>query len=289
MNARKLILDGFDRLSVNWMRHMPNRLAYGYAGFMAGKVVPKLYPVGTRRARENLARLRPDLPVEETLAAMWDNVARSFLEVPRFLRFYEEGRIETVGAEILSPRPLIVCGLHLGNWELVGLALVRHGAAPVAFWQPPASEYRTRTVVAERLKGGGRLLPPQRDAARGAMQALIRDKDVFLIFPDEHQHGRVAAPSLGRGPRQGGNIEYTARLARASGAPIVFCYCERLEPRADGPTFRVTFERGPEIPRTDDREADIRAGVDALDRQMEGIILPRLPQWLMLHEFEPTG
>ncbi|MBY0338276.1 MAG: hypothetical protein K2X11_16795 [Acetobacteraceae bacterium] len=286
---KRLVLDAFDRVSVNWMRHMPDRLAHGYAGFMARHAVPRLYPMGTRRARANLARLRPDLPVEEALAGMWDNVARSFLEVPRFLRFYDEDRIETVGAELLAPRPLIVCGLHLGNWELVGLAMVRHGAAPVAFYQPPASEYRTRTVVAERLKGGGRLLPPHRDAARAAMQALVRDKDVFLIFPDEHQHGRVAAPSFGRGPRIGGNIEYAVRLSRASGAPLVICYCERLAPRADGPRFRVTFEAGPTIPRGGDREADVAAGVAALDGQMEAIILPRLPQWLMLHEFEPRG
>jgi KDO2-lipid IV(A) lauroyltransferase len=287
--ARQLLLGAMDRLSVGWMRHAPDRLAHGYAGLLARHAIPRLYPRGEHYARENLARLRPDLPLEPAMAAMWDNLARSFLEVPRFLRFYDEGRVETLGAEHLAPRPVIVAGLHMGNWEMVGLALVRHGAPPVGPYQPPASAYRTRVVVAERLKGGGRLLPPGRDAARPAMMALTRDRDVLLIFADEHRDGRVCAPSLGRGPRHGGNIEYIARLARQSGAPVVVAHCRRLAPEADGPRFRVTFEPALHLPRSTDRAADIRQGTDLLDRMIEPIILRHLPQWLMLHEWRPAG
>jgi KDO2-lipid IV(A) lauroyltransferase len=282
---RRLLLDAVDRFSVGWMRHAPGPLAHGYAGFMARHVAPKLYPRGERYARENLPRLRPDLPLEPAMAEMWDNLTRSFMEVPRARRMYDEGRVETVGAGHLAGRPLIVAALHLGNWEMVGLSMVRHGAPPVAFYQPPASSFRTDTVVAERIRGGGRLLPLGRDAARPAVSALVKDRDVLLVFPDENQHGRVAAPSLGRGPRRGGNIEYTARLARLSGAAVVIGHCRRLP----GQRFRVRFEPPLHLPRTTDREADVGAGTALLDAAIEPIILANLPQWLMLHEWRPEG
>lgn len=282
---RKRLLDAFDRFSIAWMRHAPWRLAEAYAGLVSRKLAPKLYTAATQRARVNVARLRPDLDAEAALAEMWDNTARSFLEVPRAIRLFDEGHVEIQGAEHLASRPLIVAALHLGNWEMVGLAMVRAGAPPVAFYQPPSSDLRTRTVVAERIKGGGRLLPLGRDAARPAMNALLRDRDVLLVFPDEHQHGRVAAPSLGRGPRQGGNIEYAARLARATGAPIVVGWCRRLP----GTRFRVEFLPPMEVPRSADREADVRAGTAALDAIIEPIILANLPQWLMLPDWKPEG
>ncbi|WP_421989158.1 lysophospholipid acyltransferase family protein [Roseococcus sp.] len=282
---KKRLLDVFDRLSIAWMRHAPWPLAEAYAGFVARRVAPKLYTAATQRARANIARLRPDLDAEAALTQMWDNTARSFLEVPRAIRLFDEGRVEVQGAGHLADRPLIVAALHLGNWEMVGLAMVRAGAPPVAFYQPPSSDLRTRTVVAERIKGGGRLLPLGRDAARPAMNALLRDRDVLLVFPDEHQHGRVAAPSLGRGPRQGGNIEYAVRLARATGAAIVVGYCRRLP----GTRFRVEYLAPMEVPRTDDREADVRAGTAALDARIEPIVLANLPQWLMLPDWKPEG
>lgn len=282
---KKRLIDGFDRFSIGWMRHAPWPLAEAYAGLVARRIAPRLYTAATQRARVNLSRLRPDLEVEAALAEMWDNTARSFLEVPRAIRLFDQGRVKVAGTEHLSTRPLIVAALHLGNWEMVGLAMVRAGAPPVAFYQPPSSDLRTRTVVAERIRGGGRLLPLGRDAARPAMNALLSDRDVLLVFPDEHQHGRVAAPSLGRGPRQGGNIEYAARLARAAGAPIVVGWCRRLP----GTRFRVEFLAPLEVPRSSDREADVRAGTDALDRIIEPIIRANLPQWLMLPDWKPEG
>lgn len=282
---RGLILDVVDRVSVTFMRHAPHRIAQAYGGLIARHVAPRLYPIAGQRARENLARLRPDLPVEAALAEMWECIARSMLEVPRAIRLFDEGRVEVIGAGHLAPRPLIVAALHLGNWEMVGLSMVRAGAPPVAFYQPVPSDYRTRTVVAERLKGGGRLLPLGPGGALPALKALTRDRDVLLIFPDENQHGRVAAPSLGRGPRLGGNIENAVRLARISGAPIVIGRCERLMEAKDGPRFRVTFE----APMTVPREVSVSEGVALLDARIEAIILAHLPQWLMLTDWRPEG
>lgn len=282
---RKLLLDVLDRVSVGFMRHAPHGMAQGYGSLIARHVAPRLYPAAGQRARENLARLRPDLEVEAALAQMWECIARSMLEVPRAIRLFDEGRVQVVGAEHLSPRPLIVAALHLGNWEMVGLAMVRAGAPPVAFYQPQPSDYRTRIVVAERIKGGGRLLPLGRDGARPALHALTRDREVLLLFPDENQHGRIAAPSLGRGPRMGGNIENAIRLARIGGAPIVIGHCERLMAARDGPRFRVTFEAPMAMPR----EVSVSDGVADLDARIEAIILAHLPQWLMLTDWQPEG
>lgn len=286
------LINGFDRLSVALMRRAPDRVAHAYAGFVGRVLGPRLYPRVRALAGANLARLAPPgLEHGPALDALWDNMARSFLEVPRMERLWGEGRIAVEGAQLLAaaPRPLIVVGLHLGNWEAVGLAMVRHGVFPFAPYTPPSTAYRERVVVEARLRNGGRLLPPERSSARALLRQLRDEGDVLLIFCDELKGGVVQAPSFGRGPREGGNIANAVRLARATGAPLVIGWCERLPHDATGPRLRVTFERGPEVAVSADREADLRGGIAALDARMEALIRPRLPQWLMLHEWSERG
>jgi lauroyl/myristoyl acyltransferase len=74
----------------------------------------------------NLALAYPDMPLEEReriAAEMWDNLGRTFAESFRIRKIVEEGRIEFESQaqldEMIRGGPCVVCGLHLGNWELV--------------------------------------------------------------------------------------------------------------------------------------------------------------------------
>lgn len=279
MTARGLLLKVLDP-TVGWvMRHAPSAIAHGLAGVFAQHVGPRLYPRGERQARENFPRLRPDLPLGPAMVEMRDNIARTMMEVPRLGRMVAEGRMRAHGTEHLAGRPLLVAGLHLGNWEFIGPAMTAAGAKPAAIYQPVRSAYRTRVAVAARRPWSTRLWPGSPAAARPALRALTHGEGVLLMFLDEFVGGRVAAPSLGRGPRRGGNITAIARMARLAGAEVVLAWCLRRP----GPRFEVFFAPPLHLPER------LEDAVALLDAAAEAVILPNLPQWFMLHEWRPHG
>lgn len=286
---RAALLALLDRASVAWMRHAPNRLAHGYGTLVARHLAHRLYPEVGQRARENLRRLRPDLDEAAAMEAVWDNLARTLLEAPRCRRLHREGRVEVVGAEHLSHRPLLFAGLHLSSWELFAPTIVATGTDPGIIVQPPPNAYRARVLEEERARAGVRRLPLYRDGTRPALQELRRPDGVLGMFLDENMNGRVGAPSLGRGPRQGGNIEQIAKLARVTGAAIVVGYVVRLPEAPDPPRFRMTFLPPIWVAKSRDREADIRQAVDRIDALIDPIVRDNITQWFMLPDWHPGG
>jgi KDO2-lipid IV(A) lauroyltransferase len=279
VTLRQAVLEGFDRGITAMMRHAPGPIAYGASGLIARHLAPRLYPRGARYARENLARFRPGQPPEPALAEMWDCVGRTLMETPRLGRMVREGRITHRGTEHLARRPLLVAGLHIGNWECIAPVMAAASAPPAFVYQSLRSAFRTRQAVEARRPWTTALLPGSPAVTRPALRALGRPDGVLLMFMDEFFKGRVAAPSLGRGPRRGGNIATIARMARMTGAAVVLAWCRRRP----GPQFEVTFEPPMDLPEVLDD------AVAQLDAAAEAIILGNLPQWLMLHEWRAEG
>lgn len=278
MTPRRALIAVLDRMFGYTMRWSPGFIAYPLSGFVARHVAPRLYPRGQRYATENLPALRPDLPPEPALAAMWDNMGRTAMEAPRVLRMVREGRLRIHGAEHLRDLPVLVAGLHLGNWEMLGPALAANGIKATAVYQPLASKFRSEVLLSQRRPNARRLLPGNEPVARPALRALMEEKNVLLLFVDEFHGGVVHAPSLGRGPRRKGNIALAVRMARKSGAAMVLGYCLR----SPGPVFDVHFVP---VPLPDEQDA----AIDALDAAMEAVIRPNITQWFMLHEWRPAG
>src|SRR5207237_634662 len=76
----------------------------------------------------------PATPQEAEQAAMraFDNAGRVMLEFSVLDRLWAEGRIALAGAEHLlaaraAGKPVIVMGVHLGNWETIGPTIVELG------------------------------------------------------------------------------------------------------------------------------------------------------------------
>lgn len=278
MTPRQALIAVLDRVFVGIMRRAPGFIAYPFSGFVAHHIAPRLYPRGQRYAAENLPALRPDLPLEPALAAMWNNVGRTAMEAPRVLRMVREGRLRIHGAEHLRDLPVLVAGLHLGNWEMLGPAIAASGIIGTAVYQPLASKFRTEVLLSQRRPNARRLLPGNEPVARPALRALMEEKNLLLLFVDELHSGVVHAPSLGRGPRRKGNVVLAVRMARKAGAAVVLGYCLR----SPGPVFDVYFEPVP-LPVGQD------AAIATLDAAMEGAIRPNITQWFMLHEWRPVG
>jgi lauroyl/myristoyl acyltransferase len=228
---------------------------------------------------------------EQAVMRAFDNAGRSMLEFSALDRLWDEGRIEVAGREHLlsaraAGRPVIVMGLHLGNWETIGPTIVELGfRGAKGFYQPPRSRFDHRIAVTARERYGAIMLPNGVTGARGAHRHLVEERGVFLIYADEERNGRVSAPLFGRPLPRFANILNIIRLAWASGAAVIPAYAERLP----GARFRVTYLPPVELAPDGANGPDITAAalsenVERIDRLITPIVRAHLDQWYMLLE-----
>ncbi|WP_295392683.1 lysophospholipid acyltransferase family protein [uncultured Thiodictyon sp.] len=142
---------------------------------------------------------------------------------------------EVHGAEFLLRQPgkgLIVLSPHLGAWELAGLHLARQG--PTAIFYKP-QRYLDGLILAARQRCGAELAPITARGIRVLVQALERG-DYVGVLPDQEpkeDKGAVFAPLFGI---PAFSMLLVNRLARRTGAPVIFMFAQRL-PDAAG--FRM--------------------------------------------------
>ncbi len=287
---RALLAGALERALHRPLRALPTPAASAIGGWLGRKVAPALYPGQDALARAALRALRPGAPEEEALRAMWGNLGASFAEMARVPRFWDQGRVEVVGAaRLLAARrdgPVLVAGLHLGNPELLGLTLARLGLRPVGIAARQPTDFRDRVVTGIRLRYGGRMIRADRDAMRPALAALRGGEETLLFYMDDYVGGRVNGPSLGRGPRRAGNIPLAVRLARLSGCALVPGFVERLP----GARFRTVFLPPVALPAPKgDRAADLAADAAALDAALDPVVRARLEQWFFTIAWRPEG
>jgi KDO2-lipid IV(A) lauroyltransferase len=168
---------------------------------------------------------------------------------------------EVRGAELLHRAPgrgLIVLSPHLGAWELAGLHLARQG--PTAIFYKP-QRYLDDLILAARRRSGAQLAPITAKGIRVLVQALERGEYVGVLPDQEPRENKGAcfAPFFGIPAL---TMLLVARLARRTGAPVIFMFAERL-PEAAG--FRMHCIPAPEGIDSDD---DVVAAT-ALNRGIE--------------------
>jgi KDO2-lipid IV(A) lauroyltransferase len=255
-------------------------------GARVGEVIgPRRGPTWDRRARENIARLRPDLDVEVTVRTMWRNVGRAMMEFSALDRLWRGRMVRFIGEEHLlaakrAAKPRILLLLHLGNWELPGGVLHLLDEPFLHFHQPPRNRFerfiarRARKSVHDNL-----LFPNPADTLKG-VRYLAKGQGSLVIAADEFIDGRVHGPFFGREPRIDGNIGFVARMASKTGAMVIPAYAIRR----DGTQFDLHFEQPIEAPAEGSTEEKIIRMAVAINAAIEPIILAHLDQWLMLHD-----
>ena len=213
---------------------------------------------------------------------LFANTGRTMLEFALLDRLWREGRVAVDAEPLLAARAAeraVVCvGLHLGNWEILGVALAGLGVRFASFYQPPRSRFEHRIAVKARLRYGAELLPPNVGATRAALRLLTERKGVLGIYGDEERAGYVNAPLFGRKPAPRANLVTAVRLAMASDAALIPCYVERLA----GARFRATFMSPVELePGRQGLDENIRR----LDAAITAPILAHLDQWFSLMDY----
>lgn len=212
-----------------------------------------------RNALINIGLCLPHLTPREQVRLRDRNLqefGKTYLEIGYlWLRPVEQvlGLVREVrGAELLRRQPgrgLVVLSPHIGAWELAGLYLAAQG--PTAIFYKP-QKYLDDLILAARRRSGAELAPITAKGIRVLVQALERG-DYVGILPDQEpkaEKGAVFAPLFGV---PAFTMLLVNRLARRTGAPVIFLFAERL---GVGEGFRIHCIPAPEgIDSDDDRIA----------------------------------
>lgn len=258
------------------MRALPLDAASATGGFIGRVIGPRL--AVSRKAHRNLARSLPRLSEaarNAAITAMWDNLGRSFAEMPHLKKIATE-RVTLVGADIADAlradnRGAVMTGAHLANWELAIPFIHLYLNLPAGgVYREPNNPYVA--TVTERLRSpdpGIILVPKGRSGARGMVRAITGGAH-FVILIDQKYNEGISAPFFGRPAMTSPAF---AELGNKFDCPVVPFRIERL----NGAHFRFTLH--PPLPVTDDAAGNI-AMAHAL---LEQWITERPGQWLWLH------
>ena len=192
-----------------------------------------------RNALINIALYRPALGTRAMIRLRNRSLmafGRTYCEMGwLWLRAPEEvlGLIREVrGGELLRRdhgRGLIVMSPHLGAWELAGLYLAAQGPTTI-FYKP--QKQLDALIVAARRRSGATLAPITARGIRALVQGLAAG-EYAGILPDQEpraEKGAAFAPLFGL---PAWTMVLVNRLARKSGARVIFMFAERL-PRGRG-------------------------------------------------------
>lgn len=243
-------------------------------------IAPRLYR--QERALRNLAIAFPELSDAERkriAQAMWENLGRTFGESFHLKEIAAQKRIRYEPMEqledIIRGGPCIVCGLHLGNWELVAYASKLMGASFTGVYQRlsnPLVDEETRKLRAFLYDGG--LLPKTPVTARSLMKAA-KSGGYPAFLADLRDDNGAAVPFFGVPALA---TVFPALLARKTGLPL-YAGAAFREPKV---RFVIRGARV-EVPHTEDHAADAIAGTAALHAQFEAFIRQAPEQWMWAH------
>src|ERR1700689_1666428 len=160
-------------------RAMPLQAASWLSGKLWRVIAPRLSR--QKRALANLELAFPEQSLGERkaiAAAMWENLGRTFAESFRIKTLTESDRIvfeppEGFDEAARGAKPFIVCGLHLGNWEILAHGGQRLGVSLFGVYQRlsnPHVETLLHSIRVPLYKAG--LTPKTPMSARVLLRAI---------------------------------------------------------------------------------------------------------------------
>ena len=166
-------------LAIVIARAMPLQVASWLSGKLWRLIAPRLSR--QKRALANLELAFPEKSPGERkaiAAAMWENLGRTFAESLCIPTVIKSDRIvfepaESFDAAASGAKPFIVCGLHLGNWEILAHGGERLGISLIGVYQRLSNPYvdaLTRSLREPLYKAG--LTPKTPVAARVLLRAI---------------------------------------------------------------------------------------------------------------------
>jgi KDO2-lipid IV(A) lauroyltransferase len=268
-------------------------LPIDFAASLAGSLVVWVTPWTAyhRRALRNLAVAFPDRSEAERrriAAAMWRHTGRTIAEVILLDRIMTDpSRLEIEGREawesrLREPGGKVAVTLHIGNWEMTGIAFATCSDKLAVTYRPLRNPYLDRYLRAARSPyyPSGLIAKVGRSGVRATPLALkavikgLREGGQLGLVCDQVDEGSPFAVSF-----FGQQAKFTSSPAvfvRAAGAQFWIARCLRR-----GRQSRFLIEHKElNVERTSDRDADLRNMTAAMALQFERWIRETPEQWM---------
>ena len=254
------------------------------ASNLCGKLWRAIAPLTHRhgRALRHLRAAYPektDAELDRIARDMWEILGRTFGE---FFHLDEirANRVIAENPELLltgeaADKGFVACGAHQANWEASAIAVPRRPVELASVYQRIKNPYVDAFVLSRRaaIYPGGLF---EKGAATGRkLMRHLRNGGAVGLLADLRDNQGHPVPFFGR---PAPSSTFPAVMARTMETPM-FLLCIAREP---GVRFRVRFERV-ETPRTDDRDADIRAITANLHAAIEASVRLHPEQWMWAH------
>ena len=258
----------------------------GWIGRKLGPLLP-----ANKIALRNLKRAFPDhspWELTEIAQAMWDNlgrVAAEFAHLDRFDLYASDGRFEVVGADQISHiqgggKGGIYFSAHLGNWEVASLSVTQRGVPLTHIYRAANNPFVARILRRQRSAIEG-IHHPKGAGGGKALVGALRDGEHLAMLLDQKLNDGIPVPFFGRPAMTTPSM---AQLALRFRCPVVPARVERLR----GARFRVTLYPPMELPDTGDKQADVLALMERVNRLFEEWIRERPEQWFWVHRRWPN-
>ncbi|MBL1433498.1 MAG: lipid A biosynthesis acyltransferase [Gammaproteobacteria bacterium] len=173
---------------------------------------------------------------------------------------------------ITQEHGMILLTPHLGCWEIAGLYIGSRYPATILY-KPPKIKTLTAWLIKARQRTGANLVATDELGARQLLKSLKQKKEVIALLPDQE-------PPIGNGifvpffGIEANTMTLAVKLAKKTGAPIVFGFAERLAEGQGYKLFALAAEE--EI-----YSSDINIAVTSMNRSIEQCIrkAPEQYQW----------
>ena len=278
----------FARGALSVVRRLRPAAASNLGGWLARSVGPRLGV--SRVAERNLRMAMPELDGaarRRVIRGVWDNLGRTVGEWPHLgglPEYAPEGpgwfieNVEIIDRIAAQGGPAILFSGHIGNWEMLPLACIRHGVPVASFYRAADNKAVDEMIAGLRRRAMGvdtKLFPKGAAGARQALQHL-RQGGYLGILVDQKMNDGIEARLFGRPAMTAPAL---AALALRLRCPVVPGHVQRTGPAR----FHLVCEEPLVLPDSGDRAADVLTVTQMVNDRLEAWVRARPESWLWLH------
>lgn len=261
------------------LRLLPYRWRVPLAGWVVARIVAPLAGY-SRRIRENLAKVRPDLPASEVrrlMRAVPDNVGRTLAEMysgPEFIDRIRAIPLTGPGAPALEAahrenRPVILATGHFGNYDVARAALIARGYRVGALYKPMSNPLFNEHYL-KTISTIGTPLFPRGSRGLAEMVKFLKSGGMLGLVMDQHMNHGAPLTFFGE---TAFTATSAADLALRYGAEVIPVYGLRQD---NGLDFEIIVEAP--IPSSDPESM-----TQAINDSLEALVRAHMDQWFWIH------
>jgi len=230
---------------------------------LGDRFTPRQYRALARRVTRDLCRTLIEL------------IKLPYLSRARVAEMVALEGVEHLHSALAAGHGAVLLTGHFGNWELLGARLAGAAGLPITVIARDSAESFTAQLI-NRSRASHGMEVVERENLRAVLRALQANR-IVGILPDQHvAGGGIVVDFLGR---PAATAVGAATLALRTGCAVVpgFIY------REPGGGFRIRIGPALELPRSGDRERDVRESTQLFNDVLGAAIRGRPEQWLWLH------